>query len=301
MKKILICGATGQLGSALYEMLHTSSYKVYGTYHNPNSKNSTHKDLFQLDIQHENQVQALLEKINPDIIINTIAMTHVDNCELNQTEAYSINVIGNRNLLKYSLPTTMFTYISTYYVFDGTKKNPQETYSESDQIHPLNYYGKTKKDAEEDTLKKENSLIIRTSKIYSLGRDQRNFLARLYSTLQQQQISSQVDDQFTNPILVETLASIIITLITQHKTGIYHVGGKEIVSNYQFATAFADFFGEDRKLITKIDSSQSQQPALRPKNCALDITKVKKEGIKLPALTENFEYIRRNLNKQRNI
>jgi len=301
METILICGATGQLGSALYDQLRNASDKVYGTFKSQRPENLINKDLFQLDIQNEEQVQALLEKIKPDIIINTVAMTHVDNCELNQTEAYSINVIGNRNLLKYSAPTTKFIFISTYYIFEGAKEKPTETYCESDPVHPLNYYGKTKQLAEEDTIKKENSLIIRTSKIYSLGRDQRNFLARLYSTLQQQQTSAQVDDQYTNPIMVETLASSIITLITKHKKGIYHIGGKDIVSNYQFAIAFADFCNKEQELIIKIDSSQSQQPALRPKNCSLDITKVEKEGIELLTLTESFQRIKPNLNKQRKI
>jgi dTDP-4-dehydrorhamnose reductase len=301
MKTILICGASGQLGSALYEQLHNTSYNVYGTFQSPRPEYLTKKYLFQLDIRNELQVQSLLQKIKPDIIINTAAMTHVDNCESNQKEAYAINVVGNRNLLKYTPFSTLFIYISTYYIFDGTKKTPQETYSELDPVFPINYYAKTKQIAEEDTLKKENSLIIRTSKIYSMGRDQRNFVARLNSSLEQQQKTIQANDQFTNPIMVEMLASSIVTLITHHKTGIYHVGGKDIVSNYQFAMAFADFFHKNKNLIIPTDSSQLPQLILRPKNCALNTEKIEKEGIQLLTLAQSFQYIQTNLNKNGNI
>src|SRR3989344_6251546 len=97
-KTVLICGSSGQLGSALLDVFSGEEYVVYGTYNTVAQKTkSSNSTIVKLEITDEQSVTDLVQKINPDIIINTCAMTHVDNCELHPQEAYKINVEGNRN------------------------------------------------------------------------------------------------------------------------------------------------------------------------------------------------------------
>src|SRR3989344_870873 len=284
-KTVLICGSSGQLGSALLDVFSGEEYVVYGTYNTVAQKTkSSNSTIVKLEITDEQSVTDLVQKINPDIIINTCAMTHVDNCELHPQEAYKINVEGNRNLLKACSPSTLFVFISTYYVFDGHKG----WYEEGDAENPLSYYGTTKLLAEKETLQHARSLIIRTSKIFSLGRDTRNFAARLYDSLAKGQEVMQVDDQFTNPILADDLARIIKELIFKDKTGIYNAGGWAYVDNFTFAVEFARYFGFDASLVKAKATEQVNQAAPRPRQCGVRIQKLLNEGIRPLNLMESF-------------
>jgi dTDP-4-dehydrorhamnose reductase len=218
-----------------------------------------------------------------------------------QQEAYDINVVGNRNLVRNLPAQAQLVYISTYYVFDGSKAGGKKAeYTELDVLHPLNYYGKTKLWAEQECAERanhsSNSLIIRTSKIFGL-RDSRNFIARLTENLRHNQTIFQAEDQYTNPILVEDLARIIKDLIHTKATGIYHVGGLEKVSNYQFAAAWAAFLRYDQKLIKAMPSELLNQPAARPKDCSLNIQKLLHAGLRPISLAESFEKLKSQLDE----
>ena len=153
LKKILITGGVGQLGSSLY-LDFIKSYEVINTSRqkSPNS--------IELDVSSSIAVKDRLNKYKPDIIFNCASYNSVDGCENNREYARSVIVGGLQNLVKYSDKDCKIVHISSDYIFNGEKGN----YLESDRPDPVNYYGKLKLEAEN---------FLRSSKrdiVASLGR-----------------------------------------------------------------------------------------------------------------------------------
>lgn len=290
-KKILIVGGSGQLGNALLETLR-QSFDVFGTYVKEGSERLIH-----LDITNRVEVTKVLSDIKPDIVINTSAMTHVDRCEDSPELAEEINVKGNENLVKFCNKLgSKLIFISTYYVFDGSKKY----YSEEDMPSPLNIYAKTKLKAEQITLRNKNNLVVRPSKIYSYGYDNRNFLARIISSLKHDEETYVTNDQFNNPISSEDLAAAIKRLIECNANGIYHAGGPDYVSNYDFALSTAKVFQFNTDLLKPQTSNQFKAKAKRPKECVLVTDKlIKKTGFKPKSIETNLNLWKENESGER--
>ncbi len=279
--KVLVIGANGQLGSALMEVLKTD-FGVMGTY-----VIDEPEDMIHLDITNNDEVDSVLDEVKPDIVINTAALTHVDKCEDEQELASKINTQGNTNLFeKCKEHGAKLIFISSYYVFDGEKG----WYSEDDEVKPLNVYSKTKVESEKITFQDPNNLIIRTSKIYSWGIDNRNFIARMINTLKQGSTFETTNDQFNNPISAYDLAFSIKRLIQENASGIYNTGGPDYVNNLDFATITADVFDLDKSLIIGKTTEEFNAKALRPKKCALKIDKlIQKINFKPKSVKENLE------------
>lgn len=265
---ILIVGASGQLGSALLKTLRSFS-RVVGTYCTGKSNGLLH-----LDLQRPDQVHQVLRLVSPHIIINAAAMTHVDACEEHPDRAEQINVHGHRHLTEAARAVgAQIVFLSTYYVFDGKKGY----YHEEDEPHPLNVYAWTKLRGEQITAAVQNFLLLRTSKIYSLGYDNRNFLVRLVNQFQQNQTIPVANDQYTNPISTEDAAAAIAALLARQATGTYHLGGPDYCTNYDFAALVAEAYGYDKRLLKPLATEQLGAAALRPKKCALLTQKLIKE------------------------
>ena len=141
-KKILICGASGQLGSALKKQFSSDKkFKVYGLSRSGNED-------FQCSITDSEALKKVFDKIQPSVVINSAAFVHADLCEEQKEKCYNINYFGNKNLLELSKKvSSYFIFISSYYVYDGEKKE----YKETDVPYPQNFYGMTKLMSEIET------------------------------------------------------------------------------------------------------------------------------------------------------
>ena len=218
--KILLTGAEGQLGKELLQTFKHEGYTVF-----PCSKS-------QLDITNPNQIKKVLEKIEPDIIINTAAFTNVDLCEIQLEEAYLINGLGPYYLSSIAKEQNMkLIHISTDYVFKGDQFSP---YEEDHITCPDTIYGKSKKLGEELALIfSENVTIIRTSWLY--GHGGRNFVNTV------KQLSDKLDeikivaDQYGSPTYTKDLGNAIKQLINR-PPGIYHITNSGNCSWFEFAT-----------------------------------------------------------------
>lgn len=278
--KILVIGGNGQLGSALMQVLEIY-HDVIGT-----KLIGEEKNLIQLDITEKNKVKQILDEISPDIVINTAALTHVDRCETEKELAEKINIKGNTNLAEWCfLNNKKLVFISSYYVFDG--KNTW--YSEEDKVNPLNVYSETKINSETITLKNPNNIIIRTSKIYSFGKDNRNFIARVIDDLKQKKEFITTNDQYNNPLSSHDCALCIKKLIDENASGIYNVGGPDYYNNVELASVAADVFKLDKKLIIGKSTEEFKADALRPKKCGLIVKKLfDKTGFTPKSVKENL-------------
>lgn len=279
--KVLVIGGGGQLGSNLLELLKNTT-DVYATYMIRKPKLHPSR-IFQVDKTKHQDVISLIQRLKPDTVIDTAALHSVDYCEKNQKEAWTINVEGTRNIVKACKETqAKMVFISTDYVFDGSKGN----YTEEDTPNPINYYGQTKLEAEKmiaDTY--ENHLIARTSVIYSwIPPDQRllqsssgkslNFAMWLVQKLNDGTPVTIVDDQYSSPTLANNLAEALLKLSNTHRNGIYHIAGKTRLNRYDFAIAIAQQLDFDSNLISPITTKQLGLVAKRPMDSSLNVEKV---------------------------
>src|SRR3972149_3532077 len=115
MKKILLAGINGQLGSALNKRL-SGKFDVYGI----GTSKKDHESYFVCDIRDKKKIEGVFDKVHPEIVINAAAIANADFCETEKERAYSINYIGNNNLMQAAIiQKSFFIFISSYYVFDG--------------------------------------------------------------------------------------------------------------------------------------------------------------------------------------
>jgi dTDP-4-dehydrorhamnose reductase len=265
MNRILITGSNGLLGQKLVELFSNSSnYNLLLTSKEENSVFA--EDVFpyiQLDTTQRQNVRSVLDEFEPELIINTAAITDVDSCEKEREMAWRVNVSSVENLVYAGkLVGAQIIQLSTDYVFDG-KNGP---YSELDRPNPLGYYGKTKL-ASENILRTSGITfaIVRTMVLYGVGYNVRpNFALWLLENLSQEKPIRVVDDQIGNPTLADDVAYAILKIIELERYGIFHVAGPDLISRYDFALALCDVFHLNKKLITPVKTSMFKQPAPRP-------------------------------------
>jgi dTDP-4-dehydrorhamnose reductase len=221
------------------------------------------------------QVNDVFAKHKPEIVIHGGAMTKPDECEQNQYEAYKTNVEGTITLLIDSEEyQSFFIFVSTDFVFSGDKG----MYNEEDVPSPVNYYGKTKLEAEEAVGEYAyDAAIVRTVLVYGkpqMGRN--NLLTIVRDKLSRGEQYSVVNDQFRTPTYVEDLAEAIARIAEKRMTGIYHISGNDLRTPYEMAMETAALLNLDSNLIKKVSAADFSQPALRPPRTGFNIDKAKK-------------------------
>ena len=284
-KKILITGAEGQLGFYLYKKID-KTFDVLATSRTGNKK----ENIVKLDITNYKDVKDLCQKFQPTIIINCAAITDVDFCEKNKKEAYRVNVDGINNLIKSTNLTCKIIQISSDYVFDGNELN----YTEESMPDPQNYYGKTKLESENLLLgQRRPFVILRPNTIFSFNKF--NFLTWVYKSLKNKEQIRVVSDQVSNPSYIPSIFSAIINIILMNGTGIYNHGSSDSLSRYEFSLKIAHLFNLNKKLISKIYTSDLNQVAQRPLKTVLDTYKIENDfNIKMNYIDECLKHIKMN-------
>ena len=233
---------------------------------------SSNNEYIYLDITDSLSVKKVLEEYKPAVIINCSAYTNVDKSEENKNLAHSINVVGLENLIKQSDKNTKIIHISSDYIFDG-ESGP---YDEDSLPSPVNYYGKTKHEADNILVSSvRKSLIFRISSLFSFSYHD-NFFNWVYSSLKNNISINIVDDQISNPTFVNSLVDIINKSILLDLTGIYNYGSNDFISRYDFALFIADYFNFNNSLITPIKTHELQQVAKRPLKTGLICDNIQK-------------------------
>jgi len=268
--RVLVTGAAGFLGSHLIPLLFDRGHEVIGTTRTPRFA------FQQLDFTDPFQVHDFFEKFQPEIVIHAGAMTRVDACEEQQWLAYQTNVEGTLNLLLNADECkSFFLFVSTDFVFDGKKGS----YVETDERNPVNFYGKTKLEAEDAVMEYPHDWsIVRTSLVYGkppAGKS--NILSTIRERLVTNESYNVVDDQFRTPTYVEDLAIGILAIIENRKIGIYHLSGADILTPYAMAIEVAAYLKADSNLIKRVTSETFSQPAKRPQRTDLSIEKARKD------------------------
>ncbi len=244
--KILVTGANGMLGQDLCPILEDVGAFVIET------------DVDTLDITKGDAVEQALTDIHPDMVIHCAAYTNVDKAEEELETAKLINVTGTENIAKICGKLDIpLVYISTDYVFDGTKTEP---YAPDDTTNPLNNYGLTKLQGEEAVKKYcEKYYIARTSWLY--GHYGKNFVETMISLAGKDELKV-VDDQIGCPTWTVELANGILKLLSK-PYGTYHVCGSGSTSWYGFAQEIFKQTGLNVNL-KPCTTEEFPRPAKRP-------------------------------------
>jgi dTDP-4-dehydrorhamnose reductase len=284
--RILLTGANGFLGYYLSKQLIERGHHVIAT--GRGDARFAGGDFFiyaSVDFTDPLAVHDVFKKYRPEIVVHAGAMSKPDECEQNQGQAYSTNVEGTVTMLTNAEEyKCFFVFVSTDFIFDGTKARLDEPveqgmYREEDIPNPVNFYGKTKLEAEEAV--KEYGYdwaIVRTILVYGKPvSGKANLLTIVKEKLERGEEYSVVNDQVRTPTFVEDLAKGIISVIERKATGIYHLSGKDMLTPYEMACKVADKFGLNRSLIKKVTATEFSQPARRPPRTGFVIDKACKE------------------------
>ncbi len=263
MKKVLIIGGSGLLGSAIVNMFEDA----YVTY---NSTGINREKSFKLDISDTDSLKYLLEKIEPETIIVTAALTDVDKCEIDPELAYNINRDPFPTIISYLRGRSgRLIQVSTDYVFSGEKGN----YREGDERNPLNVYGESKMEAEDIIIASDiNYTIIRTSGIFGVNEStgKTNFFTWVYNSLKERREVNLVTDQYYSPVLNVILAKAIYEIYDREINGIIHFSSLDVISRFDFGNIIAEIFDLDRRRIKPVKMEDMQWKAKRPKNSSLN-------------------------------
>lgn len=290
--KVLITGANGQLGRELtkqyleqknIELILTDIGDFDISKYNCENNNLMLK--VSLDITNENNVNEVINKYKPDVVINCAAHTAVDKCETDEESAYKINSLGPKYLaVATSSIGSEIVQISTDYVFDGEGNTPL---IETDKVNPQTVYGTTKLQGE--ILVRENNpkhYVIRTAWLYGDGN---NFVKTMLKLSENNKILKVVNDQKGTPTSTVDLARVIIKLVENKAYGLYHCTCKGECTWYDFTKEIFKIKGIDTEVIP-CTTNEFPRPAKRPKYSVLrnyglensigDITREWKESLR---------------------
>jgi dTDP-4-dehydrorhamnose reductase len=271
--RVLITGAGGQLGRELVAAF--DDHDVVATDH------------ATLDVTDRDSVLAAVTGTQPDAVVHAAAWTAVDACESDPDRAWRVNALGTRHVAEGAHRIgAAVCYISTDYVFDGTKPDP---YVEWDAPNPRSMYGRSKLGGETEL--GPDALIVRTAWVCGLhGPNMVKTVLRLAGEHEKLRF---VDDQRGHPTFADDLAAMVGHLVTQRRTGRYHVTNQGAVSWYEFACSVMEAAGHDPSRVQPIATADLDppRPAPRPANSVLDNLALRLAGI--PLLPDYREPLRR--------
>lgn len=268
--KLLLIGASGVLGSRLYNDTIKKKWNVLGTY-----CSHGYEGLFYLDLRDRKSTEKTFNFFNPEVVVLAGGITDVDLCESRPRLAEEVNIRGTLNLLKRTKErNAKLVFLSTDYIFDG-ENGP---YKEDDKPAPINVYGRTKLEAEgaiKGILK--DYLIVRTAQLYGRDFHGKNSTVKIIRNMQNNKKVYAADDFYCTPTYVGSLSKSIVELVEKDKADVYHLSGTDFINRYEYVNKIADIFMLDKNVIKRVKLKDLHLKAKRPKKAGLKVDKIKKE------------------------
>ena len=296
--KVIITGSNGLLGQKLlHKLREDDSVELVATSIGVNRV--TEKEGYKyvsLDITNENAVKKVMFSENPQVIINTAAMTNVDVCEDQQEKCDDLNVNAVKYLSEISVEINAhLIHISTDFIFDG-KNGP---YSENDIPNPISYYGLSKLKSETILLESECSwTVLRTIVVFGVAEylSKENIVLWAKAALEKGDPLNIIDDQFRSPTLAEDLADACILSFKKKKFGVYNTSGKDIMSIYEMVERIAKHYNYSTDNLNRISTVTLNQKAGRPSKTGFILDKsVRELGYNPHSFEECLEIIDKQL------
>jgi dTDP-4-dehydrorhamnose reductase len=275
MKTILITGSNGLLGQKLVSLLLTEGKtEIIVTARGENRlPESTGYTFATMDITNKENVDEVMDRFSPNVIIHTAAMTNVDQCETDKDNCWAQNVTALEYIVEAcERNSTFLVHLSTDFIFDG-EAGP---YDEEAVASPISFYGWSKL-AGEHIVKNSNIkwAIARTVLVYGIAHDmsRSNIILWVKKSLEAGKDINVVNDQWRTPTLAEDLAKGCALIAEKEAEGIFNISGKDLLNPYQMANITADYFGLDKSYIHEATAATFSQPAKRPAKTGFNIDK----------------------------
>src|SRR5437762_1800857 len=275
-KRAVVFGAAGQLGIELVRELQHRRFTVMAW------------DRSQVDITDPAAVQNALANYDAEVVFNAAAYSQVDVAEKEPQAAFQVNALAVRNLaLACRQVDAQLVHYSTDYVFDGTARHP---YVEEDLAHPLGAYAVSKLAGElYAQAYLDRALIVRTSGVFGpggLATARGNFVELMLRLAASPNPIRVVEDHVASPSFAPWLASRTIDLMERGHAGVFHVGGGQAISWFEFAKLIFEAAGLTPSLHAT-NEREYRTPAQRPKYSALSNAKMERAGLEaMPSLRE---------------
>lgn len=255
---MLVTGSKGQLGRSLTRAGADLGVEIEG------------RDVDTLDICDAAAVEDWIRSAQPSVVVNTAAMTAVDDCESNEDAAMAVNgeAVGHLAAASNAVNATLIQ-LSTDYVFPGASDRP---YAEDDPVAPHSAYGRSKLRGEELARTADRHLILRTAWLYGLGG--RNFVETICAQLASGKENLRVVvDQMGCPTFCDDLSRAILELAGAGVEGTLHAVNAGHTSWHGFAAEIARLLGSDTPVLP-VSTAEYPRPAPRPAWSVLDISRL---------------------------
>jgi dTDP-4-dehydrorhamnose reductase len=286
-KRLLVTGGTGFLGGHLL-LQAAGEWDVFASVRAQHPTVPCVKWL-KMDLADEKDIASAFAAAKPDAVIHAGAMSNVDLCETERDKALAVNAQSSAVLARLCENAgARMVFVSSDMVFDGGKGD----YSETDPVGPVNYYGETKRIAEEWVLYGCSRAVCgRSALIYGIPAiGGTSFSYQMLKRLEAGKEVGLFNDQFRSPISVQSLASALLELASSSFTGIMHLGGAERIDRYAFGILMAEIRGYPASLIRPIRMAETPSVAARPMDASLNISAARKIlKTRLPDCREGLE------------
>jgi dTDP-4-dehydrorhamnose reductase len=274
--KVLITGAGGQLGRDLHLHCESRGDEVVAATH------------AALDVGDRDAVYQVITGVEPDVVLHAAAWTAVDACESDPDRAWRVNALGARWVADASRRVgAHLCFVSTDYVFDGTKAGP---YVEWDRADPQSAYGRSKWGGEQEVAAHApGASVVRTS--WVCGEHGHNVVKTVLGLADRPELAF-VDDQRGCPSFTADLAVGIRRLVAARVPGLFHMTNQGAVSWYEFVRSVLEAAGHDPGKVRPITTDQLDppRPAPRPANSVLDNAALRLAGLPLlPPYRESLD------------
>lgn len=264
MNNILVTGSTGQLGSDVVKELLKRGYSTLS----PNRS--------EFNLCSEDNIRNYILNSNCEAIVHCAAYTQVDKAEDEKDLCIKINATATKHIAKCAkILDIPMIYISTDYVFDGTKDGK---YTENDETNPINIYGESKLAGEKYVQEiLDKYYIVRTSWVFNING--KNFIETMLRLSKANNQLSIVNDQIGSPTYTKDLSRLLVDMIETNKYGLYHATNEGYCSWYEFANTIFKLANINID-IKAINSNEYASRAKRPLNSKLSKDKLIEYGFK---------------------
>lgn len=262
-RSILVIGK-GFLGTNIIEIGKELGYEVNGT------RLNSDQNSILLDVKNIKNIESVVNKINPDYVINCAVNGQIDYLEKHKELAMAINAEGALNVAKICKENkTKMIFVSTDSVFDGEKGN----YRETDKPNPLNIYAESKLKGEKYVSKTLSEHIIARTNFYGLDQNNIYFFNWILKNLKNKQKIVGFEDVIFSPLDTNTLSKMLIELLEKKYSGLIHLSSGTPISKYDFILEVVKKLNYPTNSVSKGKLSDITLEAKRPKNTSLNNSK----------------------------
>ena len=262
-KKLMIFGGSGFVGGNMTKIAQEKGWKVYiaDNFFRPGLDDL---EWITVNITDKTAVGKVIDEVVPDAVVNVAAIADIDKAEREKELTWSVNVEGAKNIAESCAKNGIkYVFFSSDAVFDGKSSG----YTEEDQPNPVNYYGKTKAEAEKAVLKAHpGAVVVRLSLVIGLPVTGGNsFFGGLETKLKEGNAVFCPDNEIRTPVDVLTLCDSVLELEESDFSGILHIGATDSINRFELTKKAAIMMGYDVNLV-KVQPVQDINPGRAPRH-----------------------------------